>query len=90
MRLSIDFNLISDYQDDTQRSNLVYKRKAERARAAQNKREIQKLSEIHCNLLQAIKNGPEWSDAWCDAINRIDYIAHRIEVLECKTVKKRP
>lgn len=81
MRMSFDFGFASDWQDKD-RENDIIKRKKERKKTKEKQRLIvNQLCELHCKLHNTIKTKPVWSDDWCNAIHKIDYVSHRIEVL---------
>ena len=71
----------TDYQRSLHRYRLEKRKQAENARLQKRQREKQEISEeIKLQKLFASLY-PVLSDEWCDAINRLEYLFYRLELL---------
>ena len=86
-KMSADFGIAEDIKEDVSKlrhNNFLAKQQENKI----IKGKILDLCIAHCSLHDTIKRAEPWSDEWCKALHKIDYVDHQIEVLECKTRRK--
>lgn len=71
----------SDYQHQLHRYRLEKRKESEEIRRAKIERERQEvIEEINLQMLFK-KLSPVFSDTWCDAVNRLEYLFYRLDYL---------
>lgn len=83
LRLNGDFGFggIPTNQDALDR--LRAKREKQKQTEQNKQNELTELAAEHCRLHRALITGPEWSEAWCEALMNMADINYRMEVLDC-------
>ena len=83
-KMSADFGIAEEHNEDINKLR-HNQREAKRQQIKILTGKLLELCCVHCTLFATIKHAETWSDEWCNALQKIDYVDHQIEVLECKT-----
>lgn len=84
LRIGSDFGFSDDPPDRDAERRMQQEQAAKRIAARKYQDELNRLSAEHCTAWRTIKTAEPMSDEWAAAVNRIDGISYRLEVMECQ------